>query len=301
MGLVPAVQKVLRPFIEVGPLPRPVVTEPATCKLAQVGLVDFHIAAKTFWAPQWIWPTFEQIDNVPGNTAKGEPPPPDFSFFDPSCTSPPLKQCLEQRPGITPKSQGMHPDLACCPNQQNIDNSRPDPGNTGDLIPLFPSGFIPTQVNRLDPIGNDTTEKSVKELNALFRGLLASAGSPLQYYVMVNSQWPFNGRRSEDAGVPFGISNKLCLDPKDDPADCVRFLPADLRLRNTTIETYDMAYCQPENEDIGNDPAACTPANVVKDPHHQFSSGGCMNCHFNAGADSSFIWSDGIEEQVPLN
>jgi len=30
-------------------------------------------------------------------------------------------------------------------------------------------------------------------------------------------------------------------------------------------------------------------------------SGGCMNCHFSAGTDSSFIWADGIEEQIPLN
>ena len=193
----------------------------------------------------------------------------------------------------------MDPSLVGCPNQQNIDNSRPDPGNKGELIALFPSGSIPIQVGRLDPIGNDTDQASVQQLNATFRGLLAAAGSPLQNYVMVNTQWPFNGRRSKNADVPLGISNKLCLD-QPGAADCVTFLPTSLRLRNTTIETYDMAYCKPDNEDIGNDPANCTPDKVAENPH-QFSSGGCMNCHFNAGTDSSFIWADGIEEQVPLN
>jgi hypothetical protein len=117
---------------------------------------------------------------------------------------------------------------------------------------------------------------------------------------MVNTQWPINGRRSASATPPFGISNKLCLDPVFGTTDCVTFAPKGLRLRNTAIETYDMSYCKPDNEDIGNDPVKCTPENVVNDPPRS-SSGGCMNCHFNSGTDSSFIWADGIEEQVPLN
>ncbi len=295
----PATVKTINPFKQSGPLPPDTVTAPATCEIAEVGLVGFHIAVKTFWAPQWIWPTFEHIDNVPGNTADDEPEPLQYSFFNPECGGITLDMCLEQRPGITPLSFVDNMLLACCPNQQNIVNSKPDPGNAGDLIPIFPAQLIPIQVDRLDPIGNDSDQISVKELNALFRGLLEDADSPLQYYVMVNTQWPANGRRSEDADVPFGISNVLCLEG-DAPSDCVEFLPDGLRLRNTTIETYDMAYCQPDDENIGNDPVNCTPETVVEDPH-QYSSGGCMNCHFSSGTDSSFIWADGIEEQIPLN
>ncbi len=162
-------RRVVSPF-QSGPLPRPTVTTPARCKAAQVGLVGFHIAAKTFWAPQWIWATFEQIDNVPGNTAAGEPEPPNFSFFDPSLATPPLAKCLDQRPGITPLSLAMDPTLVGCPNQQNIANSKPDPGNRGELTRLFPPGSIPLQVNRLDPIGNDTDRASVQQLNATVQG-----------------------------------------------------------------------------------------------------------------------------------
>lgn len=43
----------------------------------RMGLVGFHIMVKTPSAPQWIWATFEQIDNL-----DGEHP----SFFDPSKT-----------------------------------------------------------------------------------------------------------------------------------------------------------------------------------------------------------------------
>ncbi len=39
-----------------------------TCKPMTVGLVGLHITAKTFWAPQWVWATFEHQNNVPTAT-----------------------------------------------------------------------------------------------------------------------------------------------------------------------------------------------------------------------------------------
>jgi len=72
-------------------------------------------------------------------------------------------------PGITPVDFVKNPAIAGCPNQQNIVNSRSDPGNTGELIALSPVQTIPIQVTRLDAIGNNTDQKSVPELNALFR------------------------------------------------------------------------------------------------------------------------------------
>ncbi len=44
------------------------VYDPLTkqCSAQTVGLVGFHIAQKLAAFPQWIWSTFEQVDNVPG-------------------------------------------------------------------------------------------------------------------------------------------------------------------------------------------------------------------------------------------
>jgi hypothetical protein len=42
-----------------------------TCNLITVGLVGLHIVQKTPSRPQWIWSTFEQIDNVPGGASSG--------------------------------------------------------------------------------------------------------------------------------------------------------------------------------------------------------------------------------------
>ncbi len=39
---------------------------PVACRAITVGLVGLHIVQKTPSRPQWIWSTFEQIDNVPG-------------------------------------------------------------------------------------------------------------------------------------------------------------------------------------------------------------------------------------------
>jgi hypothetical protein len=54
-----------------------------TCKLQKMGLVGLHIVQKTPIRPQWIWSSFEHIDNVPepGTTPSiGRR----FSFNDPS-------------------------------------------------------------------------------------------------------------------------------------------------------------------------------------------------------------------------
>lgn len=289
----PPTPKTLNPFNQDGPFPPITVTVPASCRVAEVGLIGFHIEVKTFWAPQSIWPTFEHIDNVPGNTAPDEEPPASFSFFNSACGNPSPESCLTQRPGIIPGSALQNPDLLCCENLQNIGNSNPTPNNPNDdFQPLTPVG--PNQLTRIDPV-----ENTANELNQIFRKLLKEAGSPFQNYVLVSTQWPGAGRQSKSSDGSFAIRNKLCLQG-DNPITCFTFLPPGLRLRNTVIESYQASYCAPEDEDIGNDPVNCTPEKVTKDPH-QSSSGGCMNCHFSSGTDSSFIWADAIEELVPLS
>jgi hypothetical protein len=58
-----------------------------TDKNANVGLVGFHIIVKTPNAPQWIWTTFEQVDNVPG--ASGKAP---WSYYDATSKAAPNKE-----------------------------------------------------------------------------------------------------------------------------------------------------------------------------------------------------------------
>lgn len=50
------------------------------CEVADVGMVGLHISQKTVNAPQWVWSTFEHVDNAPlvGTTGGGGP----YSFND---------------------------------------------------------------------------------------------------------------------------------------------------------------------------------------------------------------------------
>jgi hypothetical protein len=52
-----------------------------TCSKITVGLVGLHIVQKTASRPQWIWSTFEQVDNVPP-AVPDMPSPPFFAFND---------------------------------------------------------------------------------------------------------------------------------------------------------------------------------------------------------------------------
>ena len=57
------------------------VLDPKTgnCSQTTVGLVGLHIVQKTSTRPQWIWTTFEQVDNVPPAVGGG---PGTFNFND---------------------------------------------------------------------------------------------------------------------------------------------------------------------------------------------------------------------------
>ncbi len=262
-------------------------TGEAACRTATVGLVGFHIAHKTFWAPQWVWSTFEHVDNVP----KVGVPPTDtkrsteYSYYSPWMQqyAPDALKCVLERPGVSEQMpvSPSGPTTAACPNLQNIKNSHPTKipptgnGTTGtgmqDLV-LAPS---PNQVIRLDRISTST-------LNRDYRKKLENMGSVFQYYTLVNTQWPLNGRRPK----PFletTINMEACPDDEKS-SGCYAVAPPGLRLRNTALETYQVSYHL---------------ANVAPETG-QASSAGCMQCHGASGVDFSFVWTDAVTVPVAL-
>ena len=152
--------------------------------------------------------------------------------------------------------------------------------------------LIPNQVTRIDKV-----DDIADGLNQVFQGLLKDADSPFQYYRLINTQWAAKGRLGPEAETPFAIVQKLCLEGDSEP--CYTLMPKGLRLRNTTMETFQVSYCAPDDDDISNDPADCIPSTIADNPVHA-SSAGCMNCHLPSGADSSFIWEDAIWERVGI-
>lgn len=133
-----------------------IANDPPQWVEVNVGLVGMHIAHKTASSPQWIWSTFEHVDNLNVN---------DFEAFGPNAAD-------------HPKVPSFYdPDCEYCPV-----NVVPKPDE---------SGVQRTQVSRAVEIPDAT-----QAYNAQMQALLATVGSRLQYYELINTQWP------TDPGAP---------------------------------------------------------------------------------------------------
>jgi hypothetical protein len=138
--------------------------ETKRCERKKVGLVALHIVAKTPTRPQWIWSTFEHIDNVPGPYATAP-----FTFNNGDGTPMPTQ----------------NPIRCPCP-------------------PTAPSSHEPYNVDRLTPIYDRGSAFSTVKTNAKYRAMLARQfpNSPWKNYQLVMTQWPIPPSRPELDGRP---------------------------------------------------------------------------------------------------
>ncbi len=208
----------------------------------KVGLVGMHIAHKSVSSKQWIWSTFEQVDNLDVDTVAHPNLKP--SFFDPNCA-------------------------ICVPNQQ--------PAKTGvNSWATNPK----TQIVRSIPIPADK-----QALNSQAEAALMKAGSPLQFYQLIDTQWPTDPSAPPtpwNAGLPDAVNNKSGGNPTP------------VFLTNVTMETYfqgpTTTACQAEELATGMvcPPAswasAATPNNksTTVDMTPIFGTESCMGCHSSA-------------------
>jgi hypothetical protein len=128
-----------------------------SCTPATVLLVGLHIAHKIDPFTEWVWSTFEQIDNVPPDSdisPKPSPPPNGYSFNN-GTDKPPTANGYNYRPAPSPV---------------------PSPS--------------PVQVTRVNPIPNTPPGASTRDFNTYYQQLLK--GTVWQYYELVVTQWPFN-------------------------------------------------------------------------------------------------------------
>jgi len=133
------------------------------CVLQTVGLVGLHIGTKAKGNPQWLWSTFEHIDNVP---TQGEPiTKAHYNYFKPKC-----KDCTEVN---TPPARPWIPGI---PFTQ--------PGQIMRVI------AIDAATKKLNASYHAALEKLVK-------------GSVWRNYELVSTQWPTDASSKTDpTGVP---------------------------------------------------------------------------------------------------
>lgn len=133
------------------------------CTPASVLLVGLHIAHKVDPFTEWVWSTFEQVDNVPpdATTTPTPAPPPNGYSFNNGTDTPKTVGGYNYKPPIPPSTPGQ---------------PMPSPS--------------PVQVTRVNPIPITPPGQSTREVNAYYQQLLK--GTVWQYYHLVVTQWPFN-------------------------------------------------------------------------------------------------------------
>lgn len=179
----------------------------AVCAPHDIALVGLHIVIKTTYRPQWIWSSFEQVDNVPP-VGKGAARAPDakdahvpYAYNDPA-----RPQRLAAHP-LPPLSARNPPKL--------------DPN--------------PTQVIRVHPINAD-----IMAMNRAYWALPQIRNTVWSHYMLVTTQWPTTTvpDAPSNSGNPFPggfVDPTMPVDVYQLPANNKGPVP---NLANSTMETY---------------------------------------------------------------
>ena len=164
-----------------------ILVNPSTlaCTQATMGLVGLHIVQKTPTQPQFVWATFEQVDNLPSAkkpVAAESLPPVTFNNASCTCTTPILDACFDTPPKPTHYRNcavGQAYGEAC----------------TANVVPpqKVPTASCPayaTQVVREHNIPNSATNP-VGDTNEAAHQVLIAANpkTVFQYYQLVDVLW----------------------------------------------------------------------------------------------------------------
>jgi hypothetical protein len=147
---------------------------PASCKVQTMGLVGLHIAHKTKSASQWLWSTFEHVDNAPTDEeVKTGNLKAKYNYYNPQCKA------------------------ADCP----VNQIPPRPWNPTEISKFH------TQVVRNDLFNLPIYAASASARNADAEKLLASVNpkSVWQNYKLISTMWPTKaGSCAAVPGDPLG-------------------------------------------------------------------------------------------------
>lgn len=159
------------------------VLDPISNKASEqrMGLVGFHIAHKTSPFGEWVWSTFEHVDNV---------------------------QVGPNAPAGTKPSYNNGTATPASPNGYDVATSSYPPM-------LAPENRVAVQVTRVNPIPTTPPRTSTADLNTAFQKVVA--GTVWENYELIATQWPtlpssfkVGGAYPQDCGMPFpldGVAN----------------------------------------------------------------------------------------------
>lgn len=142
-----------------------------SCRPAQMGLIGFHIANKVAGFREWVWSTFEQVDNVP----EGSPVSGQRYSLNNGTTMPATPKGFDRMPGKLPDNQTL-------PLIEDIQRN-------------------PVQVTRITPVSPASqAAPTTEQINAQWQQALS--GTVWRFYKLVITQWPtvMNGENFDVEG-----------------------------------------------------------------------------------------------------
>lgn len=196
------------------------------CELRTVALVGLHIIHKTTSNPQWIWATFEHVDNAPDSdtVADAGNAGDRYRFWSPDCVERPVPEaCRKLAVGDCTPQLPPPATTSCTPNTP--------PAYCLDLFNEQCPPY-PVQVTRVTPIA-DSGDNLVRQTNAAVQKLIrdgAGRDSVWHHYQLVGTVW---------SGSPVE-QNPACSVPPLEPLSVAGMRPNvnALPLANTTLETF---------------------------------------------------------------
>lgn len=268
------------------------VDPPANCQVKRMGLAGFHLMTKTVAAPQWIWSTFEQVDNV-----------------------------TAIHPSVKPLNNPSCPADKCPPNKQTPDGV---PTQLTRVIPIPSQDPVCSQP--------DQAVDNVMQLNTDVQKALAKASSVLANYHLISTQWPVNGTKQPAQTVfsvfPALLGNTTMESFSQDTSSCMgchvmsRTLKPDAYVSGDFSFTLNNAQPQPKgarcvdveasmscNDDILKPPPSNAAPPVLRGytiATKTYETAGskyvgnklhCTSCHLNGGGNPDAAWWPGVEQR----
>jgi hypothetical protein len=219
-----------------------------------LGLIGMHISQKTPTGKQWVWSTFEHIDNLDENVANvnGKAMKIHPTLTDPSCEICPVN--VDVSNGTT----FAYENSANGPYWNVFDKKKKSVGKYFANSPV-----MKTQSKRMVDIPN-----RVKLVNARYQAYFKSINSVWQYYQLIDTQYPLDQdvppapHEQTDYILPASVLNK----PGGKPNLAL--------LTNISMETFFQ---------VGNQGAGNLIEGSVKSDISIYGTESCMGCHSSAG------------------
>lgn len=176
-----------------------------------IGLVGLHILRKTKKFNNWVWSTFEHVNNVPNNVQEAQTNQQNkWSFYNPECLNCPPNTPPQHVAGDTLENKAV---------VYKWNTSAPYASRYGVTVAGEASGkAFGTQVTRVYPIYYCT-----EQLNSIWQSKLKALGSVFSNYKLVGTQWlaPLDAPPFTKTNAPQFLGNTTAETYKQESASCI--------------------------------------------------------------------------------